>query len=796
MTPDPRFPIYPWKRYWVSRDIGYIPDGGFLADPESEHAWAYPSRAVSLAELRERSVLVLLGEAGMGKSRTLIQEHEELRGSPLGNTRLLYRNLNTFGAGEQRRLVEDLFQGPEYGAYREGAHLIVFLDSLDEAINDIPGLGNWLADQLRQHVICPERFQLRIASRTAGWQGGLEEAVSQIWAVEDGKADVAVYEICPLRRIDIAQAASIRGINGDGLLSEIRNKEIEALASRPVTLEFLLSQWDKEKALSNSKAELYEKGILALCEENNPERRARSFLIDPKQRMTVAGRVASALVLCGHSALWIGRVQEMPSGDIALSDLTGKEAHGDSEFRIDESALRETLRISGLFTGFGLDRMGFAHQSFAEFLAAWYLQRMGTELDQMLRPLRHQEGGRLVPKLEETAAWLASINRSVLDQLITEQPSSLLHVDGAALTDADKAGLVQVLIDRIAAKALFAHDLPGRALRKLSHPGLVAQLRPLIVDSGHDRYSRDFAMDLARWCEVRALAGDLASVALDPEEDHLVRVAAAHAVTWIKDDTALAAMKPLALGKAGPDPDRRLKRLVAQALWPLHLTAEEFFADPVDTDENASIGGLDVAISNGEFFQTLTPAHMPAALAWLSRNARHGGYSAKRLGAGLMRAAWSFLEEPGVLDEFVTTTLAFLEQHAYLFHDFGERRADDPLADTRKRRLLLVRLLDRIAPEKTSSVVFSGDPIARQDDLPWLLDLLDTDLSNSEYRCAVKLISDLLRYDSPLVTLNRVLDRCGIDAAKPDLVLRKALAWLTHPMRLKGLPGKSFFRTG
>lgn len=52
MTPDPRFPIYPWTRYWVPRDSGHMPDGGFLANPESEYAWAYPNRAVSLAELR------------------------------------------------------------------------------------------------------------------------------------------------------------------------------------------------------------------------------------------------------------------------------------------------------------------------------------------------------------------------------------------------------------------------------------------------------------------------------------------------------------------------------------------------------------------------------------------------------------------------------------------------------------------------------------------------------------------------------------------------------------------------
>lgn len=272
----------------MARNTGYAPDGGFLADPESEYAWAYPNRAVPLAELREKPVLVLLGEAGMGKSRSLIDERNTLADSLPTDARLIYRNLNTFGSGELQRLRNELFRGPDYEAYQQGARMVVLLDSLDEALNDIPSLNKWLADQLRQWVTSPERFLLRIASRTAAWQGSLEEAVKDIWA-GNGAESLGIYEICPLRRVDVAVAAGTRGLDGNALLEEIRKREIEALASRPVTLEFLFSQWRKDGSLPDSKAELYEKGILALCEENNPGRRAQSCLIDPRQRMAVAG---------------------------------------------------------------------------------------------------------------------------------------------------------------------------------------------------------------------------------------------------------------------------------------------------------------------------------------------------------------------------------------------------------------------------------------------------------------------------------------------------------------------------
>jgi hypothetical protein len=777
---SPKRPAYPWKRFWIARDSAYSTDKGFLQDPESEYAWAYPNRAVSLAELREKPALILLGEAGMGKSQSLLDERDALAASLTEDTCLLYRNLNIFGSGELQRLMNELFRGPEYAAYREGARLIVLLDSLDEAINDTPNLGNWLASQLRQHVVSPERLHLRIASRTAAWQGSLEEAVGDIWATEN----VGIYEICPLRRTDVAVAADARAIDGKALLEEIQKREIEALASRPVTLEFLFSQWGEVTSLPHSKADLYEKGILALCDENNPERRARSCLIDPRQRMTVAGRLASALILCGHAALWTGRIHETPAGDIALADLAGTERHGANEFRVDENALRETLEISGLFTGFGCERMGFAHQSFAEFLAAWYLKKTATETGQKLRPLHDHEGGKLVPKLAETAAWLASLDRPVLDHLIDHQPEALLHVDGAALTNDDKASIVQSLLDKIADRTLFPHDLPQRTLRKLAHPGLTDLLRPWIANQAQHRQSRDFAMDMARWCGVHELAGDLAQVALDDEEDYYLRIAATHAVVWIDNRQALAALKPLALGAAGPDSERRLRNLALDALWPEFLTAEEFFADPVETGDNARIGALEVSISNGKFFETLSPEHMPAALAWTARHTMHLGYSASKLKAGLMRTAWSFIEEPGILDIFVETMLAFLDQHAHLFHDYGERQGDDPLADTRKRRLLLVRLLGRVPLEQTHSLFFY-DRIVREDDIPWLLDLLDTGLSNEECRCASQLISNLLRFDAPQEITNRILDRCGVAAEKPDILLRKAMRWLVHPMRLK-----------
>ncbi len=775
---------YPWTRYWVPRDKGYTPDGSYLADPESEYAWADANQAVSLASLRNKPVLVLLGEAGMGKSRALRQEFEALDVAPPENTHVLILNLNCYGAGNQVQLAADLFENAQFAAYRDGANLIVFLDSLDEGRNHMPGLDAWLADQLRRKVTDPARFQLRIASRTAGWSASLETVVGEIW--RNPNEGVAVYEICPLRRADVVQAATIEGFPAVGFLEEVRNKEIEALASRPVTLRFLFTQWRKQSALPNSKAKLYEEGILALCEENNPDRASHERLIDFKQRMAVAGRIACALQLCDYAALWLGRARNKPTGDVVLADLTGTEQDGD--FKVSETLLRETLQTAGLFTGYGQDRMGFGHQSFAEFLTAWTLHRTGNSPEQMLRPLRFEAGSRLVPKLWETAAWLASLSRPVLELLLREEPALLLHVDGAALNEADKASMVATLLDAVAAQTLFAHVLPQRALRKLAHAGLAEQLRPWITERSRPRSGREFAMDLARWCAVQEVAADLACIALAPEENYFLRITAAHAVVWIKDEATLAALKPLALGQAGPDPERRLKNLALHALWPEHLTAEEFFSEPTDASGQYSISGLDVDIYNGAFFETLQPSHMPAALEWVRRNVgirTSPGLSPGKLLDGIMRKAWQWLEEPGLLNVFAETAISLLVEHEALFRQSGNKQQGNPLDDTVKRRALLARLLESMVPHRVSDLAFAETPTARSEDIAWLLTRLEAGLADHAYRNTAILISALLRTDTPADIVNRILDRCGISAKKPDLILRKALAWLTHPMRLK-----------
>ena len=84
-------------------------------------------------------------------------------------------------------------------------------------------------------------------------------------------------------------------------------------------------------------------------------------------------------------------------------------------FEIDRKVIEEVLD-TGLFSSRGLNRMGWAHQTYAEFLAAWYLfhhEVPMTKINTLI--LSSQEPDRkLIPQLHETAAWLASMRLDVL----------------------------------------------------------------------------------------------------------------------------------------------------------------------------------------------------------------------------------------------------------------------------------------------------------------------------------------------------------------------------------------------
>ena len=188
-------------------------------------------------------------------------------------------------------LVQRVFESRTIAAWKSGTrHLFLHLDSLDEALLRIDSLANLIESELPH--LPTDRLSVRIACRTAVWpQHILERAFERIW----GKEAVGVFELVPLRRIDVTTAAEDRGIDPKAFIEALYDAKVVSFAIKPLTLGLLLSLFKQGGSLPRSIAELYRLGCRKLCEEQNPSRRGARRLgrLNPDQRLRLAGRTCS-----------------------------------------------------------------------------------------------------------------------------------------------------------------------------------------------------------------------------------------------------------------------------------------------------------------------------------------------------------------------------------------------------------------------------------------------------------------------------------------------------------------------
>src|SRR5262249_45899591 len=177
---------------------------------------------------------------------------------------------------------------------------------------------------------------------------------------------LGVYELVPLRRGDVVEAAKANGIDPHAFLAEIHRAEAIPLAIKPVTLDFLLRTYQLHGSFPKTQAELYLEGCRLLCEETNEDRRAAQLTGDlsADQRLAAAARIAAVSIFTNRYAIWTAIDRgDVPEEDVVLRELSsGREQALGNEFEINEGAVREALS-TGLFSSRGLSRLGWVHQT-------------------------------------------------------------------------------------------------------------------------------------------------------------------------------------------------------------------------------------------------------------------------------------------------------------------------------------------------------------------------------------------------------------------------------------------------
>lgn len=769
---------YPWKRFWCPRSGSIRFDYyGFLWDPEEEFGRTYNPDLVTFEEISKFPCLFLVGEPGIGKTTALESDKDEISDKihEQGNE-ILFLNLGQFSSED--RLIRNLFNSWKFKEWLNGTHqLHIFLDSLDECLLQVDTLAVLLIEEFRQYQDQIDRLYLRIACRSAVLPPNLEKGLKEIW----GKEAVGVYELVPLRLIDIRQATEAERISTEDFVKKVIEKNIVPFAIKPVTLQFLLAIYCKHGGQFPQKLDqIHVQGCKELCvEQKDKEYHPSNPLstLEIEQRLIVAARIAAVTVFCNRFAIWTGDQANLPTEDIMQQELCGgNENIKGNPFPITEQVVSEVLD-TGLFSARGSSRMGWAHQTYAEFLAAWYLKHHDLKLSQILS-LIYNPNGRVIPQLQETAAWLASMRDDVFENVMETDPDVLLQSELANIDETVKASLVDSLLN-VHDQGKLAYQYRYRGYEHLNHAGLSTQLKPYISDSKRSVDSRYLAVDIADDCQVQNVQFELANVVLDANQPYELRARAANALVCVGNKKAKAQLKPLAIGNQY-DPEDELKGCALLAVYPVHLTTQEFL-DSLTQPQANHFGGNYQDFVAKEFAQRLPKNDLPLTLKWLKKQQftrRKLLHPFDRLSDNILLKAWENLDKPRVLEVFAEVAISRLSSHDYLIQDNYEYSFKELLEkENTKRRKLIEKIILRLPAFENAPywLVSPRTAIILNKDFDWLIDRLQSVTSEETAKIYAKLVHDLWRYKNNSDSYSREDLNLLLSASEASAILKEEL---------------------
>jgi hypothetical protein len=722
-------PRYNWKRNWVPRDGEFSFDSqGFLLSPARESEWAkcWKTDVLGFNELLDKRCLVLLGEPGIGKSHAIRDAKERTQARP-GEIEpiVLFRDLSCYNSDQ--RLVEDVFNSSEFDAWRKGrGELHVLLDSFDECLLRVDSVADILADQFAR-LPSIQKLYLRIASRTAEWRTQLEDALRDRW----GKDSLGVFELAPLTRDQVVSAAIVQQVEAEKFIAAAFGSEVVPFAIKPLTLELLFNVWKKRGgALPPTQREIYEEGCLELCRDSEKRQTPKlrgQFSAD--ERLAVAAHIAAATFFCNRAAVWTGGSHaHKPESDLSISELaTGHVTAKRQRLAVSEAAVREALN-TGLFWSRGRNRLCWAHQTYGEFLAARYLTQEGLTTRQVLDLVAHPHDAdrKLVPQLQEAAAWAVAPGSELFVHLARIQPEVLLRSDVATADAKHKSTLVDALMLAFAQDAVQGDWWAMRKrYSKLKHPQLARQLRCFLSDRNYAANARVEAVSMAEACGVSELLPLLATLALDEKESASVRAWAAAIVARSSDARQKERLRPLALGRVGADERNALRGSGLTACWPGHLSVDELFSSLTEPDER--FHGIYDAFLRDKLVQKLTATDYPKALAWAESQAEHGrsfdgGYAG--LVTRILDGAAEHIEATGVMAALANALLSRLRKHDFL-HGARSSRLIDMLESRPDLRLRLVSAMVQCFEEDRNDslmITRGGTRLVFPKEIPWLIE--------------------------------------------------------------------------
>jgi hypothetical protein len=774
-------------RYCCKSDENVLLDEeGYLADPESPANSFQEASAIAVSDLDAKEAWVLLGEPGIGKTTSLTAMRD--RAQIKSGGQVIFVNLLSVES------KEDLFRKAEGGqsANTHGYHgeaIELFLDGLDECTERQKLAVDWIQElvtDFRSFGQC----RVRISCRTACWPGILQKRLGELCG------PFGLWELLPLRKKDAADIASSKlGENGcTSFLDCIENQRLGAFASRPLTLMMLLGIWRENPDMrAMSRAELFENGLKALCMEQNETFQARGEISarSADELMCIASRVAALTLFCKKPFVLLPEDEPLASvHDATFSEVASLEDCGHGPFQIDQRAYRDALD-TGLFSSRGARRLGWAHRSFQEYLAARYFAMKNAPPAQVISLLASPDDskGRLAPQLHGFSSWLASIDGGFRKALLALEPLALLSCDPYTLTNEEKAKIFSNLLQRVDSEEMF--DIDRLAIKSLGYPGLEELLYPILSDNSKGDVLRRISLDIAVECRPAKLKDLLVDKALDQKCSSQIRARCISSLHLMKSTESFKALAGLVGPGREPDPDDEILGNTILATWPGVLDGESLFG-ALSPPRNDHLWGSYRYALQSWIPENIDPEVLHCGLRWMLGlgDALFAERSFQEVMEGLLDLALNHSKDRNTLDLLadVISKRIRIMHHAIPNSLQAKAKAIFSAYPTRRRAIASTAIASLLSNPSLMLELLSGAcPLIKPSDLKWLLSKYSSASDMRMLRALMKLIFWIadLRNHTTRSTVEGILltSPLGIEAQ----------AWLdAHDARTQGVTPTRF----
>ncbi|MGX4587899.1 NACHT domain-containing protein [Paenibacillus chitinolyticus] len=705
---------YEWKRYWCSREGTIrLTSEGFLEDP---HAYMKLGHVVSFEEISQKECLALLGEPGVGKTNSLKQFVEAMKDV----NKPIYLDLRSYSSDE--RLIKDLFESPLFLDWKRSnsGDIYIFLDSLDECLLRMDHISFLLSQEFEKYDVT--RIKLRIACRTANWPRALEEELIKLW----GKNSYEAFELAPLQKKDVYEAALTNGINASQFIEDIIKKGVVSFAIKPVTLQFLINTYTRYRgSLPLTQKDIFLEGCSILCEELNSKHKKHGKL-SVRERLSISTRIAALTIFTNKFAVWADvDLGNVPEEDITLGEIAyGLNRGLDLKLVLKEEDILEVIN-TGLFTSRGLHRFGWAHQTYAEFLAALYTVENNLSFQQILNLIEHPDDPqkKIVPQLHGVSSWIALFNSDIFKHIRECDPEVLLRIDLTSVDDRDKESLVDNILEGLGSGRIYSiNNEFSNYFYNIKHSNLSEQLRPYITDTNKGSIVRRVAINIARASEQIDLVEDLLKTSLNKENEYNIRIRAIHAFYHLSNAEQKLMLIPLTQLDVSEDPNEELKGIALSSLWPDLISSKELFPLLTLPKRKNYIGNYRMFLRH-VIVDNLNDTDLIYALKWIVPYIRNNTVKSvvEPLFHHVMNKSLDYLNDINILKIYIRILQIRIRRFDH-FHYLERIKYDNKI-----RRYLIKELVgsSELNNELIGMLAFSR--FIADEDFPWLVDQITSE---------------------------------------------------------------------